>query len=142
MNSPHLISMLSIALASFFSIACAISLWLVHKARQNAQNCVALAHQLEDELSSTSRDLDTLTQRLSEQSRRVAWLETRVRPKTLAAQTTLPDAPISDTKLNMTERRHRVLKLARRGQDSLKIANTLGMPYGEVELIIGLHQAV
>jgi hypothetical protein len=42
----------------------------------------------------------------------------------------------------MTERRHRVLALARRGLDAMSIAETLGVPYGEVELIISLSIAV
>jgi hypothetical protein len=38
----------------------------------------------------------------------------------------------------MMERRRRVLALARRGQDADTISNMLGMPNGEVELIMNL----
>jgi hypothetical protein len=41
----------------------------------------------------------------------------------------------------MTERRHRVLSLARRGYDVNTIATMLNELPGEVELIIGLSKA-
>ena len=44
-------------------------------------------------------------------------------------------------KLSMTERRHRVIALASRGQNAEAIATTLGIMPGEVELIIRLNQA-
>lgn len=41
-----------------------------------------------------------------------------------------------NSRQSVTERRHRVLTLARRGMDVKAIAQTLGIPHGEVALII------
>ena len=79
----------------------------------------------------------------NEQARRIAWLESRVRgPVTAPAEEPVAE-PSADVpaKPSITERRHRVLRLAQRGQDAKQIAATLGMNYGEVELMIGLHTA-
>lgn len=138
MNNPQLIWLLLISSTAALVIGGAC-LFLLFRARQNAQNSLALAEQLESELSATSRDIDTLTERLTKQSRRVAWLESRARPKSLEAESVFVEDSIM-TKPNITERRHRVLLLSRRGQDAATIANTLGMSYGEVELIISLNR--
>lgn len=45
-------------------------------------------------------------------------------------------AAAAGSRQSVTERRHRVLTLARRGMDIKAIAQTLGMPHGEVALII------
>jgi hypothetical protein len=50
-----------------------------------------------------------------------------------------PQTPVYNTKSNMTEKRHRILALAKSGQDVDTIAGTLGLPYGEVELIVNLN---
>ena len=97
--------------------------------------------ELNESLAAGKKTIETSAQRLSDQSRRIAWLESRVRQPKLAKEEVL-DETIADfpTKENMTERRHRVLTLAGRGQDSEKIASTLGMMRGEVELIINLNR--
>ena len=119
---------------------------LFHKnSRQNRNLIEFLGKQienLEESLTENQKKLETNSKRLVDQSRRVAWLETRVRqPRTLKDDvlnaSVLSDAP----KSNITERRHRVLALASRGQDAKKIASTLGMMIGEVELIISLNSA-
>jgi DNA-binding NarL/FixJ family response regulator len=97
---------------------------------------------VDQEMAAISGDLDTVSQKAGEYARRVAWLETRVRhtqvePKPAAE----PVAATTNAKPTITERRHRVLTLARRGQDPQTIARTLGMPHGEVELMINLGRA-
>jgi DNA-binding NarL/FixJ family response regulator len=96
---------------------------------------------LEHDLFELSRDLDTATERATHQARRIAWLESRVHPgKQLEALHT-PEISFDKGRPPMTERRHRVLTLARRGQAVEAIAATLNMAQGEVELIIGLSKA-
>ncbi len=82
------------------------------------------------------------SKRLSEQSRHIAWLETRIRQPKLVNDRVLQDESIHETpKATMTERRHRVITLASRGQNASMIAAALGMLQGEVELIMSLNQA-
>jgi DNA-binding NarL/FixJ family response regulator len=97
---------------------------------------------LQETLGKNKELLDTNAQRVTEQSRRIAWLETRIRTPKLAAEVVPEEVGVAEpVKLNMTERRHRVVKLAARGQNVEGIAATLGMLPGEVELIINLNQA-
>lgn len=101
--------------------------------------------QIEDLQESAVRNKEHLeinAQRVAEQSRRIAWLETRIRQPKLAIEESLEETMSEPEKLNMTERRHRVVTLAARGQNADQIAATLGMLTGEVELIINLNQAV
>lgn len=94
---------------------------------------------LEDELSQNREVLDTGSQRFSDQARRIAWLETRIRkPKLLADELAEEEPATPNGKWNVTEKRHKVLKLAGRGHGPESIAATLGMMRGEVELIINL----
>ncbi|MFN7927446.1 MAG: hypothetical protein U0Y68_05790 [Blastocatellia bacterium] len=57
-------------------------------------------------------------------------------PEPVATATSAATTAASSTRQSVTERRHRVLTLARRGMDIKAIAQTLGMPHGEVALII------
>jgi hypothetical protein len=79
----------------------------------------------------------------ADQSRRIAWLESRLRQPKFHKTEVIDDTVTSTQPLkwNMTERRHHVLKLASRGQSYDSIAATLGMMPGEVELIINLNRA-
>jgi hypothetical protein len=88
-----------------------------------------------------SRDLDTLSRKLGEQARKIAWLEARARSGRNEAPVVDELVTAAYSKPNITERRHRVLSLARRGQDVRTIAQTLGMPHGEVELMLNLLKA-
>lgn len=125
--------------------------WLFYKnSKQNRGLLEYLGKQVEDlegELADSRQKLETSTKRVSDQSRRVAWLETRVRqpqPRAAAAikEEVVSSAPVLTVqpKMSMTERRHQIITLAKRGQDAHKIASTLGMLPGEVELIINLNR--
>ncbi|CAN5416629.1 hypothetical protein BH10ACI2_BH10ACI2_03530 [soil metagenome] len=97
---------------------------------------------LENMLSRNKEALEANAQRMNEQARRVTWLETRIRQPKLAADEILADDLIHESpKLNITERRHRVIKLASRGHDVETIATALGMLPGEVDLILSLNKA-
>ena len=134
------------ACAGFAALLCAACFALLLKARREARDNSALAARLEADLEELSRDFDTMTKRATEQGRRLAWLEARLRtragvePAPPAQQ--IESAPAAAAaKPNITERRHRVLSLARRGQDARSIAATLNMPHGEVELMLSLSHA-
>jgi hypothetical protein len=101
-----------------------------------------------DELDHSAGDLHETVEgykkKTADQSRRIAWLESRLRQPKLNKDEVIDDTaltPKQPLKWNMTERRHHVLKLASRGQSSEGIAATLGMMPGEVELIINLNRS-
>lgn len=97
---------------------------------------------LETTLSRNKDLLDTNSQRVGDQARRIAWLETRVRqPRLKVPEPEVEVASVDFGRMSVTERRHRVVKLASRGQTVENIASTLGMFPGEVELIVNLSQA-
>lgn len=93
------------------------------------------------EMQEFSRDLDTVSQTAEEARQRITALEDRqlVRPREEDEDDEF--VPLRTRKPTITERRHRVLSLARRGKDPRMIADTLGIPHGEVELMLNLHVA-
>lgn len=129
------------------AIACGwLCLRLARQAREAVQHLLAVACEHEGELTSVKRQLSTVSQSAAEQTRRIAWLETTRRPTGVqeepvaASQFVAPQLP-QPARLSVTERRHRVLALARRGLEVGVIATSLGLPHGEVELIIELNKA-
>ena len=96
---------------------------------------------LEESVMAVRQANDTDAQRISEQTRRIAWLETRVRQPKPIEEDVLNEAQLeASSRSIITERRHRVLKLAERGQSIEEIADTLAMMHGEVQLIINLSR--
>lgn len=100
---------------------------------------------LDDEVSKNRETVGSALNRLNEQSRRVAWVEAKVRKPQVNSEEVIDDrvlsAPvIAAPKSSIVERRHRILSLAARGQNPETIAATLGMMPGEVELIINLNR--
>ena len=140
--STQTTSLAALAVATLALGCGGLCLALARRAQRDARNIIAVALQLEGEAQDLSRDLDAATERANEQGRRLAWLEAQRR-----APAASPLAPSGDgfalptAKSLMTERRYRVLSLARRGVDSGSISKTLNLPRGEVELIIGLSRA-
>ncbi len=134
------------------AVACGwLCLRLARQAREAMQHLLAVASEHEGELTSVKQQLSRASQFAAEQTRRIAWLENnrqegarRAQPVEAAVSApssfTLPQAQAT-ARLSMTERRHRVLSLARRGLDVGLIATSLGLPHGEVELIIELNKA-
>jgi C4-dicarboxylate-specific signal transduction histidine kinase len=126
---------------------CVLSLLvtLVCIARQRKSNRVAAAQQeqieeLQNTLKRTRETIESNAQLQAEMSRRLVWVETKIRQPKLAAEEVVDDTTEAP-KLNITERRHQVVTLASRGQDPQTIASTIGMLPGEVELILSLDQA-
>jgi DNA-binding NarL/FixJ family response regulator len=141
-----LIIISTITTASSLVIAIALAIKL------NSQKKFTLSQlaDLEIKLSRFQQDIDTLSKKDVEQAGKIAWLESRVRSGASAVVTSKEDsfednlsaATSTPAKLSLTERRHRILSLARRGLDTNAISNMLGTPHGEVELIIGLNRAI
>ena len=129
------------ASAAALSSACAVS---AYRRRGETRRLRERVEVLERDLQEFNGDMDTMTRRANDQARRIAWLESRVRsgrvlsavPSEGAAEKSEPAAK----RPTITERRHRVLTLSRRGQNAPAIADTLNMPLGEVELIIGMSK--
>lgn len=97
---------------------------------------------LQTALKRSKETVETNAKHLEEMSRRLVWLETRIRqPKPNGDEVVDDSGPNDAPKLNITERRHRVATLAARGQSAESIALTIGMMPGEVELILNLEQA-
>ena len=117
------------------------SMVALRKARRLSRAGYALEGDFENSQAEFSRDLDTLSRKTGEQARRIAWLETRYRSGRDEQPVVAEMVSGVNPKPNITERRHRVLSLARRGQDAQTIARTLGMPHGEVELMMNLLKA-
>lgn len=138
--NPQTMFFLMMTAAAAATLLGALALIGALKSRAEARRTLAVMLQMENELNDLSRDLDAASRRSNEYARRIAWLESRfglgtlqeVEPAPAAAEQPAPAKP------SMTERRHRVLSLARRGLDARAIASTLGVPHGEVDLIIGL----
>ncbi len=100
---------------------------------------------LENSLAENKETLNAAAQRVADNARRVAWLESRLRQPKLTKIDVLEEPVLIDKaetpKSSIIERRRRVLALASHGQNTEAIASTLEMLPGEVELIINLNRA-
>jgi hypothetical protein len=135
---PKMIFNAAIAASALAMISLIVNSIIIATARRQRRSWVDARNRFDEEIESLSRDLDTASRQAGEHARRIAWLESRARfvqvePKTV-------EKPVQQ-KITITERRHRVMSLARRGQDINTIARTLGMNHGEVELMINLGKA-
>ena len=134
-----LIANVTLASAALAAISLIINLILVMSSRRQKQGWVETSKRFDEEIESLSRDLDTASRQAGEHVRRIAWLEARARSTQPTPKLTV-ETP-TQPRVTITERRHRVMSLARRGQDINTIAHILGMNHGEVELMINLGKA-
>lgn len=102
-------------------------------------SCLALLWFVRRRLAGTERALASLTEDLSQMAelqlallRKVTGDLRRMEERFLDLTLPAAEAPLP------LERRHRVLALARKGMAAAEIADRLGMPAGEVELILGM----
>lgn len=138
------------ALVALVSFAFAFFCWKkLNNHRELLEFNAKQTEELEKSLANSKELLEMSRQKANEQARRVAWLETRIRQPKLAKKDVIEEQEVeiieektAVNKANITERRHRVLTLASRGQSPDVIASTLGMMPGEVELIINLNRAI
>ncbi len=133
MNLPNNPSLIAISLVN--AITFAITLMLFFKLRRKVNG---FSKNTENELSQLSSDLDTASNRTATLDRRLTTFEQAHKAKRNSEQT---EVVTEGKKLSITERRHRVLALWRRGQNVQSIARTLNMPDGEVELMISINRA-
>lgn len=143
---------ISVASGAFGILGTGLAVACYLASKRNRELLEFLAKQNDDldaSLSIARKNFEEGSHRLADNARRIAWLETRFRKGSVLKSETATVLPIVERKsatpsdflkLNMTERRHRVLTLASRGQNAAKIASTLGMMPGEVELIINLNR--
>ena len=128
------------AIAVFCLLTSLICLVKQRKSRRLVLAAEERIDELQHSLKRTKETIETNSQHTAEMSRRIVWLETRIRQPKLLAEEVIDDSTEAP-KLNITERRHRVVTLAARGQNAEAIATTIGMMPGEVELILSLDQA-
>jgi hypothetical protein len=141
MNHSILQSIIPLATSSLALICAAVCLALLFKTRAANRLMAESLSRAEADLDELSQDLDTLSKKCGELTRKVTALESN--SPALSSGTALEEgATVTPQKLTITERRHRVRVLARRGKNAEAIATTLGMPRGEVQLIMGLAGAV
>lgn len=141
MNLEMIISLSAVFVAVLGFIFALVCYKKQIKQRELLEFSAGQIEDLEETLAKNKESLETNAQRVAEQSRRIAWLETRVRQTKPSSDEVFDDTPPDEAlKMNITERRHRVITLASRGQDAKTIAATLGMLPGEVELIINLNR--
>lgn len=123
----------------------AVSAVCYFKQRRSARLLNRIGSEVEDlteKMAKIKEAFEHASGRLSDQSRHIAWLETRIRQPKLLDDEILQDETIHETpRATITERRHLVTALASRGQTSHQVAMALGMLQGEVELIMNLNQA-
>jgi DNA-binding NarL/FixJ family response regulator len=141
MINPQTLPVIALICAALSLFGAALAITLLLQARADLKRAVSLVADLKEALAGASHEMDTLSQRASDQARRLAWLELRARAMKAEPERLVGSEPIAPAKTNITERRHRVLTLAKRGLSPESIAATLGLPLGEVELIIGLNTA-
>lgn len=128
-----------VVLSLIFSL---ISFRKHRKSRERVEFIEKQVEDLQETLARNKEAFDTNAQRMAEQARRLTWLETRIRQPKLVSDEIVDDTMATEVpKLNITERRHRVIKLAARGQNVEMIATALGMLPGEVDLILNLNKA-
>jgi hypothetical protein len=141
MNHSTLLSIIPLACSGLALIFAGVSLALWFKARTANRLMAAALNQAETDLAELSQDLDTLSNKCGDLARKIGAIESSASALNFG---TAPEESVSATtqKLTITERRHRVRVLARRGKNAEVIAATLGMPRGEVQLIMGLAGAV
>ena len=128
------------AIAVFCLLTSLICLVKHRKSRRLVTACEEQIEEMQAALKRNKEIIYTNADHVSEMSRRLVWLETRIRQPKLVAEEVIDDSTEAP-KLNITERRHRVVTLAARGQSAEAIATTIGMMPGEVELILNLDQA-
>lgn len=148
MNQQQLIWLISFSsfLIAVGSAAIAITLALKLRETKTAQNL--FESDVENQLREIRRNLDLLAHRTAEQLQQFSF-ETKpakseifnpVREAVAVRQSVVAEAAVAiqpaTARESLTERRHRILTLSQRGMDAKTIAMRLGVPQGEVALII------
>lgn len=132
----QLISLLAFAgilLSVLSGLACFA---LARKLNEATHKQQVLATDMDYRLNEIRHNLDAVAQQTTAQLQRFAQPRPQPQPSVPAPAIAEAAAQPTGARQSVTERRHRVLTLSRRGLDVKAIAQTLGMPHGEVALII------
>jgi hypothetical protein len=140
MNHSILQSIIPLACSSLALICAGACLVLLFRTRAANRLMAESLGRAEADLAELSQDLDTVSKKFGELARKLVTLESNASELSFTTATE-EAATVTSQKLTITERRHRVRVLARRGKNAEAIAATLGMPRGEVQLIMGLAGA-
>lgn len=139
MKNQNMILVAQLTLAFASVICCIICLRLFKTWKTKANDYLIVAEHLEKEVKVLGCNLEASIEREGLYINKIAKLQNTHQPKFELPPSANKEQ--SSLKPNMTEKRHRVLSLAKYGQDVDTIANTLGIPHGEVELIVNLNSA-
>ncbi|MBA3441638.1 MAG: hypothetical protein H0T92_17395 [Pyrinomonadaceae bacterium] len=134
-----MLSMIAMVCALVAFAVCAVCVLLIWRLRQSTQHTALALSELDSRLTEHKLELKRMEQRLTDQARRSAPVESRLRTNSSDMELTVGSTTAAPSKLSITERRHRVLSLAQRGLDAHSISTTVGVSQGEVDLIIGLN---
>lgn len=132
------LSMPVLVMIALNAVTLLTTLVLLTKYRSLAQKHASVSADLSQEVSALSADLDVVSRKAGDAGRKLALMEAKMQSKNLEV---VPTDTAPSAKLNITERRHRVLSLWRRGLNTQSISSRLGLPLGEVELMIDLEKA-
>ncbi|HUK92354.1 MAG TPA: hypothetical protein VLZ81_18275 [Blastocatellia bacterium] len=138
-HGTHLILLFAAAGGPIALFSLFVSSRAIIKARAASKRGAGYAR-LEGEVAILKESLAASSARADEQARHIAWLESRLRPGARQAITDEPReiAVATNEPPSITERRHRILSLAKRGLDVDAISAALGEMHGEIELIINM----
>jgi hypothetical protein len=160
MYETHVIPMLLVFALPVAIVAFGLIGVMAYRTRRMLNENLALTTRLVERIAVAERKSHAAVAYGTDQARRIAWLESRVRQKREPAGPVIsglkpnrseparlaeladPADPANLKRTSMIQQRYRVLALARRGLDIATIAETLGIPHGEVELIIALNCSV
>ncbi|HEX4949843.1 MAG TPA: hypothetical protein VFZ34_24470 [Blastocatellia bacterium] len=131
-----------IFLAIFLGLACFA---LTRKLRELTHKQQVLATEVDYRFGEVRQNIDAIAKQTAAQLQRFAQPLTPPpapqppppsQPSAIEPALAVAPTQTTGTRQSVTERRHRVLTLARRGMDVKAIAQALGIPHGEVALII------
>ncbi|MEW6732487.1 MAG: hypothetical protein AB1489_14255 [Acidobacteriota bacterium] len=140
MHNLQFLPVIQLVSCTVATVSICLSAVMALRLHKEKQKNLQLVSQVNTKISGMNSELKVVTKQATDLARRTAWLESRVRPGVAAPEPTVEESVAAAAKPSITERRHRVLSLSRRGIDVNTIALMLGVPHGEIELIIGLNK--
>ncbi|MFN0087985.1 MAG: DUF6115 domain-containing protein [Blastocatellia bacterium] len=140
-DRAQILFFLAVICAPAAVVCCGVLAAAAWRARSAAAHSLAAASAMAKRLGAAEKKVEAVAHQASDQARRIAWLESRLRRRNSEVVSEAVDRPADPAQTSITERRHRVLSLSRRGMDAELIAETLGVPHGEVELIVSLNMS-
>ncbi|WP_352430663.1 hypothetical protein [Pyrinomonas sp.] len=130
MPNFQLLSLIALCTSVVSLVLCSIQQLRLRRERVRTEELLSSIADLEGQLTALRRATESATR-------------TPAARRPIASDADRQQSPSEGAtiKPSLTERRYRVLRLARRGLDARAISSMLNIPHGEVELIIGLSRA-